>query len=93
MNIKLISISESPNKKKKLRATFSDGTKTDFGNAGSSDFTISKDEKLKKAYIARHSPREDFNDFKSAGSLARWILWEKTDIQEAIKSFVSRFNL
>ena len=91
--IRLISIKESPNKNKKFRATFSDGKSVDFGMAGASDFTLSGDEKAKQNYLARHKPRENWNDPQTAGALSRWILWNKSTLQASLKDFIKRFDL
>ena len=42
--LRLVKISKSPKAGKKLRAVFSDGSHTDFGSAGMSDFTKHKDD-------------------------------------------------
>lgn len=91
--MKLISIVPSPNKTKKFRATFSDGTHTDFGATGYEDYTIHKDDKRKSSYIQRHSRNENWNDYKSAGSLSRWVLWNKTGLRASIMDYKRRFKL
>jgi hypothetical protein len=52
-----------------------------------------KNDTLKEAYIARHKVNEDFSDYMSAGSLARFILWEKKSLREAISDYKRRFRL
>lgn len=91
--LKLISIKKSPRPEKKLRATFSDGTKTDFGAAGMSDFTKHKNESRKENYIRRHKARENWNNPKTAGALSRWVLWNKPSLQASISDYKRRFNL
>lgn len=84
---------------KKMTAIFYDNNdkklKTiHFGQAGASDYTIHKDPERKKRYIERHdNGRENWNDPMSAGSLSRWILWNKPSLQESIKDFKKKFNL
>ena len=74
-----VSFSKSPRKEKKMVAvfTYNDGrTKTThFGAKGMSDYTIHKDPERKKRYITRHRKRENWDDYTSAGSLSRYILW------------------
>lgn len=64
-----------------------------FGAAGYSDFTIHKDEERKKRYLLRHSMRENWKDPLTPGALSRWILWNKSLLQESIDDFKKRFNL
>jgi hypothetical protein len=104
MEYKLLSINKSINKNKKLTAVFENiktkKTKTvSFGSSPNKDYTIySKSDKKvaemkKKAYIARHQVRENFNNPVSAGALARWILWNKPTVSASIADFKKRFNL
>jgi formamidopyrimidine-DNA glycosylase len=91
--MKLISIKQSNRKGKKLMATFSDGTTTHFGAEGYSDFTQHKDEARKQRYINRHTKNENWNNYKSAGALSRWILWNKSTLSASIKDYKKKFNL
>jgi hypothetical protein len=91
--LKLKKISKSPVKGKKLRAYFSDGTITDFGATGYSDFTKHKDVSRKKRYIVRHSRRENWKDPKSAGALSRYVLWNKKSLKASIADYKRRFRL
>ena len=63
-----------------------------FGQEGSSDYTKNKDENRKKAYLARHRKNENWEDPMTAGSLSRWILWNKTSLQASIDDYKKRFN-
>lgn len=91
---KLIKIEESPIANKKLRAIFSDGTKTDFGSKKSETYINHKDKKKRDNYIARHSQlNEDWNDPKTAGALSRYILWEKPNINDAVKNYKKKFSV
>ena len=95
--MKLESITESPNEKKKLKAVFrldNNRTKTiHFGAKSYSDFTQHKSEDRKNSYLARHGVNENFNDPLTAGALSRWILWNKTSLKASIADFKKRFNL
>lgn len=91
--IRLLSIKKSPIKGKKLRASFSDGTHTDFGCAGMSDFTKHKDRARMQRYISRHKSRENWRNYKSRGSLSRYILWNKPSLRSSITDYKKRFKL
>lgn len=92
-----VDIKKSTNTEKKLMATFyDDGKKIKtvyFGSAGMSDYTKHKDDERKKRYLDRHRRNEDWNDYMSAGSLSRWILWGKTTLTASINDYKNRFNL
>lgn len=82
----------STRKDKKYMAVFDNYKIVHFGSAGYSDFTINKDISKKKNYIKRHQVNENFNDPYSAGSLSRWILWNKPTIEESISDYKKKFN-
>ena len=103
--LKLLSIKKSPNKEKKLRATFC--TKqgriksVDFGAAGYKNYCgprgkgkdCHNDPERRKRYLARHRSRENFSKPDTAGSLSAYILWGKGTVRENIGSFKRKFNL
>jgi len=90
-------IKPSTIKDKKYTAIFYDGEKkiktTHFGADGMSDFTKHKDEKRKQRYLDRHRRNEKWNDYMSAGSLSRYILWNKTTLSASIADYKNKFNL
>src|SRR5687767_15054666 len=92
-------LSDSSNKTKKYRAFFYDENmnlvkKTDFGALGYEDYTMHRDSSRRSGYIARHSNRgENWEDFTTAGSLSRYILWEYPDLDTAIDRYAERFGL
>lgn len=90
-------IKKSDKPKKKYKAVLYDKdnkTKTIyFGSAGASDFIKNQDEERKKRYIARHRKRENWTVPDTAGSLSRWILWNKTSLRASISDYKKRFNL
>ena len=92
-----VDIKKSTNPEKKLMAIFYDGDKkiktTHFGSAGMSDYTKHKDEDRKKRYIERHKVNENWADYKSAGALSRWILWEKPTLTASINDYKNKFKL
>ncbi len=99
----LTSITRSPKKDKKLRATFCKKGRikhVDFGypamqNYGGSarygERHVSKERK--RRYISRHRSRENWKDPTSRGSLSRYILWETPSLRENIRRFKRRFHL
>ena len=103
--LKLLSIKKSPNKEKKLRATFC--TKqgriknVDFGAAGYKNYCgphgkgkdCHNDPERRKRYLARHRSRENFSKPDTPGSLSAYILWGTGTVRENIGSFKRRFKL
>jgi hypothetical protein len=78
--LKLLKITKSPKKDKKLRASFErDGRikNIDFGSAGMSDFTKHKNTKRRHNYLTRSGKiKGDWKKHKySANNLSRKILW------------------
>ena len=65
----------SPRKEKKWRATFEDGTHTDFGDASAEDFTQHGDKVRRDRYRQRHKKDLNTGDPKRAGFLSYYILW------------------
>ena len=82
---------------KKFMAVFTldnDRTRTvHFGSAGASDYTQHRDPVRKRQYLARHAPREHWENPMTAGALARWILWNKETLPSSIEDYTRRFNL
>ena len=66
---------------------------THFGATGYSDYTKHKDEERKKLYLERHRNSENWADYKSAGSLSRYILWNKPTISASYNDYLKKFNL
>lgn len=93
-----VKIEKSTSKTKKLKAIFYDKDKKkiktiQFGAKGYSDYTIHKDDERKKRYIDRHKKNENWNDPMTAGTLSRFILWNKPTLQSSINDYKKRFNL
>ena len=90
-------IKKSTNKDKKMMAIFYDEERkiktSHFGASGYTDYTLSKDEKKKQAYLDRHRTNENWNDYMSAGSLSRYILWNKKTLSTSIADYKKRFKL
>lgn len=93
-----VDIKPSTRTGKKYMAIFFDNSgkkikTTHFGNAGSQTFLDTNDEEKKDAYIKRHSIRENFNSYMTAGSLSRWISWNKKTFRASVLDYKRRFNL
>lgn len=94
-----VSIKKSTNKTKKLMAIFYDKDMNKiktvhYGASGYSDYTLHLDPKRKERYIARHSKNnQDWTDPMTAGTLSRYVLWNKTTIEASIKDYIKRFRL
>ena len=101
--MRLIYIKESTNKDKKLMAKFElengKSKLVHFGAKGYMDYTkyykqnIEIAKQKRESYIARHKENENWNDPTSAGSLSRFILWEKPTIEASIKYYKNKFKL
>lgn len=63
-----------------------------FGAVGYEDFTTHGDLQRKMSYISRHQAREDWNDPMSAGTLSKFLLWNKTTLSASYKDFRNRFG-
>lgn len=88
----LKSIRASPVAGKKLRATFSDGTTTDFGATGYSDYTKHGDKERRDAYIARHKKDLATGDPTRAGYLSMFVLWNKPSREASIADYKRRLR-
>ena len=88
--LRLIKLSRSPINGKKYRAVFSDGSHTDFGAKGYSDYTKHRDTKRRSRYIHRHARNENWRNMKSAGALSRYILWNKPTLRGSVKDYRRR---
>jgi len=99
-----VEISRSSNPEKKLMAVFYDdeGKKmktTHFGQRGASDYTKHGDKERMERYLERHgggfetSTKEDWKDPTTAGSLSRWILWNKPSLKSSFDDYKRRFGL
>ena len=76
-----VQLSKSDQEGKKYKAIFYDENRkkiktTHFGQAGAKDYTTHGEdaEERKRLYIERHKNSENWQDYKSAGSLAYHIL-------------------
>ena len=92
-----VKITPSDQGSKRYKAVFFENGKKiltrHFGYKGGSTYIDHKDDKIKNAWIARHKIRGNFEDYKSASSLAYHILWNKTSFNESVRSYKNKFNL
>ena len=93
-----VQFSKATSPSKKMKAVFYDNNfnkikTTQFGAYGMSDYTKHKDPDRKDNYLSRHRSRENWRDYKSAGALSRWILWNKPTLKASINDYMRRFNL
>lgn len=83
-------------KGKRFRAIilYSDESKKtiNFGSVTGSTFIDHKDKVKKKNYIARHRVNENWREI-NAGSLARFLLWNKKSLAASIKDFEHNFKI
>ena len=91
-------IKKSTNPKKKYMAIFYNDNKkkvktTHFGAAGMSDYTKHKNKSRRRRYLSRHRSKENWDNYMSAGSLSRYILWGETGFRESVKKYKKKFNL
>jgi hypothetical protein len=65
-----------------------------FGSSPYEDYTTHKDDKRKTNYLKRHH-NEDWTitGIDKAGFWSRWILWNKTTLQESIKDVEEMFGI
>ena len=86
-------ITESPVKYKKWRATFSDGTHTDFGDSRYEDYTQHKDQKRRELYKQRHKKDLKTNNPRKAGFLSYYLLWgESSSLAQNIRDYKMMFG-
>ena len=96
-----VQLSKSDQEGKKYKAVFYNEDRkkiktTHFGQAGANDFTSHGEdaEERKRLYLERHkSGNENWADYKSAGSLARYILWNKPSVSASYNAYLKTFGL
>jgi len=96
--LRLKTIKRSHNPEKKWDAVFVKANGREivqpFGQRGYSDFTKHKNVTRKQRYIARHAHmHEDWTDPTRAGTLSRFILWNKPTLRSSIRSYRRRFRV
>ena len=74
---------------KRLKADFG-GKTVHFGARGGSTFVDHKDPKTKANWEARHTVRENWRDYDTAGALAKHILWNKRTLEASFRDLNAR---
>lgn len=66
-----------------------------FGSTGYDDFTIHRDSARRNLYLLRHKKRENWTTtgINTRGFWSRWLLWNKTTLNQSILDMESRFNI
>jgi len=75
------------NDNKRFIAYFSDGSTTKIGT-----YIDHNDEKLRTNYIKRHLKDLKTNDYKRAGYLSLFLLWNRPNLKESVKDFNKRIK-
>lgn len=99
--IKTVIIQDSNRKNKRFEAILLDEygdekKRVHFGlwpYKGHGAFPDHKRRDLQKAYIARHIKNEDWDNLKTSGTWARWLLWGRDNFNDAIKNMETRFKI
>ena len=98
INRMYVNIKPSTSQGKKMMAIFYNEAKkkvktTHFGAVGYDDYIGHQDLQRKMNYLSRHKKKEEWADYMTAGSLSRWILWNKTSLKESINDYMNKFKL
>ena len=92
----ILHLHKSERPEKRLKAVLvvdGDREKTiHFGQRGGSTYIDHGDPAIRRAYIARHKPSEDWSHI-NAGSLSRYILWEHKTLAKAAAAYGRRFGV
>ena len=84
-----VEISQSKRPDKRLTAQFA--TKAvHFGAKGGSTFLEHGDVSMKQNWEKRHKVREDWNDYETAGALAKHVLWNLKTIEASVQNLNAR---
>ena len=78
-----IIIKKSNNQNKKFTAVINNDKTVHFGDSRYSDYTQTKDDKIKKAYLARHK-HDNYTDPLYPSFYATNLLWNKPTLKESI---------
>ena len=98
LDMVFVQLKKATTQGKKYTAVFYDESRkkiktTSFGAAGYEDYTTHGDEERKKRYIERHRNNENWADYKSGGSLAKHILWNKVSVAASYNDYLKKFKL
>jgi hypothetical protein len=86
-------LTKSPLKDKRFRIYMKDHHH-DFGSKGGSTYIDHGDDKIKKAWHARHKTNPNYNQFHSAINMSRTLLWGKhKSLDKNIKDFNTTYDV
>ena len=95
-------VKKSDKPKKKYYAEFTDSEsgrkkRTYFGQAGATDYLLSKEKPRRARYIQRHKKDLQTNDPTRAGFLALYLLWsygneKSTSLKTNLINYKKRYN-
>ena len=96
MSYDLVSVKPAKDGKKKYVATIKNKDtgrekSIKFGQAGAPDFTKTKDEERKKAYITRHQKNENWTDPSTAGFWSKNLLWNKPTVSASLADIKKKY--
>ena len=66
--------------------------KVNFGDSRYDNYTIHKDDERKRLYLLRHT-KENWSNPMTAGTLSRWILWNRKTLNESIDDYKKKFKI
>ena len=87
--MKRVEISRSSRDDKRFKADFG-GRTVHFGSKAGSTFIDHGDEKKKRAWEARHRVNENWQDYDTAGALAKHLLWNKRSMKASVRDLNAR---
>ena len=85
-------ITPSNNQNKKFTAIINNTKKIHFGDSRYQDFTITKDDKKKKAYLSRHK-HDNYNNPLYPSFYSTNLLWNKPTLKESIQATNKLYNV
>ena len=63
-----------------------------FGDSKYLDYTQHHDKERRNRYIERHQTREDWQNYRTPGFWARWVLWNQPTIYEGLTEISQYLN-
>ena len=87
-----IVITPSDKTNKKNMAVIDDKKKIHFGAKLYEDYTINKDDKIKKAQLARHK-HDNYTNINYPSFYATNLLWNKRTLKESIRDTNDKHNI
>ena len=84
-----VEISRSTRQDKRFMADFGKRV-VHFGSKAGLTYIDHGDEKTKRAWEARHKVNEGWQDYDTAGALAKHLLWNKRSMKAAVRDLNGR---